>query len=330
MWPLIRHSKERSYPECRETANAVLLDVPELRGTTMDIRLILDKCRGGETVDLSGKTIDPFYIRNYTFPRRVTLRGGRYLAKPESERAFRLDSCSNLSFEDAEVSGVDRSAMGFLAVSSKEIALRRLNIHGLKHGVGANKCDGFTIEECTFRNLRIDAFRSGGSRRVRVLSNYGTDFHPINTGGKGDHPDFIQFWPLYGSDNSEIEIIGNRFERGDGLPAQGIFVRGVYRDKKTGKEKRPQFGRVVVCSNVIDGGLWNGISVSGVKSGQITDNVIIGRKGEKKKSWLRVSEVNMVIRGNVAEKFLGDIDESKNSTWRHGLPAPKVLSTTCS
>ncbi len=296
----------------------------------MDIQPILDKCRGGETVDLSGKTIDPFYVRNYKFPRKVTLRGGRYASEPNSDRTFRLDSCANLSFEDAEVTGVDRTATGFFVVGGKDIALRRLDMHSLKQGVAVNKCDGFTLEGCTFRDLRVDAFKSGGSRRVRILSNYATDFHPINTGGKGDHPDFIQFWPLYGSDNSEIEIIGNRFERGDGLPVQGIFVRGVYRDKKTGKENRPQFGRVVVCSNVIDGGLYNGISVSGVKSGQITDNVIIGRKGEKKKTWLRVSEVNMDISGNVAEEFLGDIDTSKNRKWRPGMPVPEVLPSTCS
>lgn len=296
----------------------------------MDIRTILDKCRGGETIDLTGKTIDPFFIRKYNFPRTVALRGGHYLAAVDSKRAFRLGSCSNITFADAEVSGRNRTADGFLVQGSENIAMKRLKIHSLKHGVAANKCDGFEIEGCDFRNLRIDAFRSGGSRRVRVISNYATDFHPINTGGKGDHPDFIQFWPLYGNDNSEIEIIGNRFERGDGLPAQGIFVRGVYRDKETGKEKRPQFGRVVICSNVIDGGLYNGISVSGVASGQITDNVIIGRKNEKKKSWLRVSELhNVVIRGNQAEKFIGDIDKRTNREVMPKAGPIGALPVTC-
>ena len=295
----------------------------------MRIESVLDKCRGGETVDLSGKTIEPFTVNKYRFSKPVTLIGGAFQAEPESKRAFRMTNCQGIRFSRGEAVGVDRSAMGFLFQSCRDISIDNMDFRRLKHAVAANKCDGFTIEGCRFRDLRIDAFRSGGSRRVRVISNYATDFHPINTGGKGDHPDFIQFWPLHGSDNSEIEIIGNRFERGDGLPAQGIFVRGIYEDKKTGKPKRPQFGRVIICGNVIDGGLRNGISVSGVNSGQVTDNVIIGREEDDFKSFLRVSRSKVSVRGNVAEKFIGDIDRSANTRGRRAAPAMNAQRVSC-
>ncbi|MDG6079572.1 right-handed parallel beta-helix repeat-containing protein [Erythrobacter litoralis] len=293
----------------------------------MDIRTILDKCEGGETVDLSDKTIESFNIRGYEFTTPVTLVGGRFAAPNGAKRAFRVNTSHGLHFESGEVAGDDRSAMGFLFQGCRDIAMRRMTLHGLKHGIAANKCDGFSVEGCSFHDLRIDAFRSGGSRRVKVLSNFATDFHPIETGGKGDHPDFIQFWPLHGSDNSEIEIIGNRFERGDGLPAQGIFVRGIYEDRKTGKPKRPQFGRVVVCSNVIDGGLRNGISISGVNSGQVTDNVVLSRKGDDFESFMRIERSQVLVRGNVAEKFIGQIDRKANRQGR--IAAPDNLKASC-
>lgn len=295
----------------------------------MTLREILGKLSGGETVNLTGKVISPSDVRDFTFSRPVTLVGGRYQAESNSKRAFRLNACRNITFRNGEVAGVDRSAMGFLFQGCRDIRMEGMDVHGLMHGIAANTCDGFTLESCQFRDLRIDAFRSGGSRRVRVISNYATDFHPINTGGKGDHPDFIQFWPLYGNDNSEIEIIGNRFERGNGLPAQGVFVRGIYEDKKTGKPNRPQFGRVVICSNVIDGGLRNGISVSGVNSGQVTDNIVLSRKGDGFDSFLRVERSNVIVRGNVAVKLIGDIDLKTNTLGRKAPPAMSAQRVSC-
>ncbi|WP_394269561.1 right-handed parallel beta-helix repeat-containing protein [Qipengyuania sp.] len=295
----------------------------------MNLETILTGCSGGETIDLAGKTIESAEVKDYAFADPVTLRGGTYRASGTKRHAFRLNNCAGLNFEDGEVVGDDRSQTGFLFQHCRDIAMRRMKFRGLRHGVAASQCDGFTLEGCAFRDLRVDAFRSGGSRRVRVISNYATDFHPINTGGKGDHPDFIQFWPLYGSDNSEIEIIGNRFERGDGLPAQGIFVRGIYVDKQTGQPKRPQFGRVIICGNVIDGGLRNGISVSGVASGQVTDNVVLSREGEGFQSFIRISRANVTVRGNVAEKFIGDIDEQTNLRGRRAAPSASEQRATC-
>ena len=298
-------------------------------GANMNLKDVLAKCSGGETVDLTGKVIAPSNINGFAFPRSVTLVGGRYQAEDKSKRAFRLNQCRNIVFRNGEVAGVDRSAMGFLFQGCRDIKMERMDVHDLKHGIAANKCDGFTVEGCRFRDLRIDAFRSGGSRRVRVISNYATDFHPVNTGGKGDHPDFIQFWPLYGNDNSEIEIIGNRYERGSGLPAQGIFVRGIYEDKKTGKPNRPQFGRVVICSNVIDGGLRNGISVSGVNSGQVTDNIVLTRDGDDFESFLRVERSDILVRGNVARKFIGQVDRKANKTGRTAVPQMSAQRISC-
>lgn len=295
----------------------------------MDLESILSGCKGGETIDLTGQSVEPSEIRDFDFARPVTLNGGTYLARSGKSRAFRLNSCSGIVFSGGKVEGADRTVTGFLFQKCRDMVMRNMQFSGLKHGVAVNQCDGFTLEGCTFRDLRIDAFRSGGSRRVRVISNYATDFRPINTGGKGDHPDFIQFWPLDGSDNSEIEIIGNRFERGDGLPAQGIFVRGIYNDKETGKPTRPQFGRVVICGNVIDGGLRNGISVSGVASGQVTDNVVLSREGEEFESFLRVSKAQVMVRGNVAQKFIGDVDERTNQRGRKAAPSASEQRGAC-
>lgn len=291
----------------------------------MDIKTILDGCKGGEIIDLTGKEIDPFYIRNYKFDEPVRLMGGTYKAPNNQSRSFRLDACSGIRFEQAEVVGQDRSADGFLFHSCSNFAFRKCEMHGLKMGIAYHMCDDFTIELNTIRNLRVDAIRGGGASNARILANQAFDFFPINTGGTGDHPDMVQFWPLEGSTNDNITVSGNMFKRGEGLPIQGIFLRGIYRNS-AGELVRPMFGNVSVTDNVIEGGLYNGVAVSGAK-GEVKNNHVY--MWDDQKSWLRISEFDGEVSGNTAPHFIGDVPEATNTLAniepKKAEPAPRTI-----
>ena len=265
----------------------------------------INACAPGTVIELGDQRVEPFNLRGAQFDPPITLRGGRFTCPSETDRCFRFDKCSGLHFEGGIVEGTDRTAGAILVDQGSNIAFRNMTFRGLKHGIAHRGVDGFEVSDCTFSDMRIDAIRGGGSSRVLIARNQATDFFPIATGGTGDHPDFIQFWPLHGyTDNDDITVIDNVFIRGDGLPVQGIFVRGDYPD-------RPCFGRVRVCGNRIEGGLRNGISVSGASGGEIAGNVIISH--EDCLSALRISNYEGEVAGNTAKHFIGDVPVAKNT-----------------
>ena len=271
-------------------------------------------CTPGGTIDLGNTVIEPFNLRGVQFDPPITIRGGRFMCPTDTPRCFRFDKCRGLHFENGIVEGTDRSAGAILVDQGSDIAFRNMTFRGLKHGVAHRGVDGFEVSDCTFSDMRIDAIRGGGSARVLVARNRASNFFPIATGGAGDHPDFIQFWPLHGyTDNDDITVVDNVFTRGDGLPVQGVFIRGEYPD-------RPPFGRVTVCGNRIEGGLRNGIAVSGASGGEIRDNCVISH--EDCLSALRISNYGGEVVNNIAKRFIGDVPEQTN-TVANQLPEPK-------
>ncbi|MDG6079102.1 right-handed parallel beta-helix repeat-containing protein [Erythrobacter litoralis] len=271
----------------------------------------LARAIAGDTIDLGDEPIPPFHLRGSVFDPPVTIRGGVFQCANDTARCFRFDACCGLSFEGGRVTGANRSAGAILVDRGSKIAFRGMRFEGLKHGIAHRGVDGLEISDCTFSDMRIDAIRGGGSSRVAILRNTATDFRPIDTGGAGDHPDFIQFWPLAGyTDNDDIVIADNVFTRGTGLPAQGIFVRGIYAD-------RPRFGRVSVLRNLIDGGLRNGVCVSGAADGEVRENTILSH--DDVTSFLRIEEFGGRVEGNCARHFVGDVPLETN---RLGDPVP--------
>lgn len=278
---------------------------------------LLAKCQGGEDIDLTGQTVDPFYLRGNSAPKfgkPVTIHGGNFhLTQTQAESidiAYRIDGAQNLHFAGGEFLSGAKEHTALVLIHGTDVAVRDCTFRGYKRGLAFNECDGAVSERNDFRDLRIDAMNFGGCRRVLAKHNYATDFFPVDIGGAGDHPDFIQFWPLYGNDNDQLEVIENFFERGDGLPVQGVFMRGIY--EKDGVPVRPQFGRVTVKGNVIVGGLYNGISVSGANGGEVTGNTVVSARdgGElvDNVSWLRLGRnaPTVTVTGNRAERFMLD------------------------
>lgn len=275
---------------------------------------MFETCDPGAQIDLGDQEIGPFNIRNLKFDPAITVKGGRFFCPSDTPRCFRLNNCTGIHFVGGRLQGSDRSAGGFLVDGGSDVRFRSMEVSGLKHGIAHRGVDGFEVSDCSFSDMRIDAIRGGGSSRVLIARNHATNFFPIATGGSGDHPDFIQFWPLADyAGNDDITVIDNVFEKGDGLPVQGVFMRGIY-------PSRPRFGRVVVRGNRIEGGLRNGIMVSGA-SGEVCDNVVVSL-GEPL-SALRIEEFSGEVRNNCARRFVGDVPEEQNHL---GEPKPQIAA----
>lgn len=304
-------------------------------GNSSELSLALKSVKSGDTILLREGTYSDISIRNVVVDGEVTIKS----LDPQNMATItdlQIYSSKGLTFRDLEISVTPEStATGAVGViSSTNIRLDHLNVHGSLNGNPQDDADGIRIKESTnvsvtnseFQQLRIaighgdsnqldlsgnyihdirmDGIRGGGSSNVMVKNNYFTNFYQI----EGDHADAIQFYS--GNINKSVHDIvveGNVVVQGDGQEIQGIFLRN---------SAGSLFENVTIAKNMIVGGNWNGIMVEGSKNLQVLNNTVVSLANET--SWIRIlSSENATLVGNSALKYLLDpnssISESNNA-----------------
>ncbi|MDG6079094.1 hypothetical protein E3U23_07805 [Erythrobacter litoralis] len=213
---------------------------------------------------------------------------------------FTISGSNAIVFSNVTVQGPDNIGSGeevspFFIRSSTDVTVINSDFSNAMHALKLLDVDGVVISGNSFHDIRCDGIRGGGVSNAIVTNNTFTDFHPLNTGGSGDHPDAIQFWSTNQNEpGRNITISDNLVYRGDGSPIQGIFIRDT-------RDNMP-FENVNVSGNVILGGLYNGISVDGVIGGEVTQNLVLGYPDQR--SFLRViMEHEYSVRGNASTSY---------------------------
>lgn len=190
-------------------------------------------------------------------------------------------------------SGLDRSYLaGLMLRSGQNISVTRSYFTNFWNGLELLNVKNTRIVLNEFENLQTDAIRGGGVDRLLIANNVMTGFSPRPK----DHPDGIQLWSTnQKKPGTDIEIRGNLVARGTGAPVQGVFIRDT-------KLKMP-FARIKIADNLIIGGLWNGISVSGAQGVTVTNNCVVSRSDQK--SWIRLGHTEqMQVTRNIAVQYL--------------------------
>lgn len=189
--------------------------------------------------------------------------------------------------------GIDRSYLaGVMLRSGQNIVVTRSYFANFRHGLELLNVENTRIVLNEFEKLQTDAIRGGGVNRLLIANNVMTGFSPQSK----DHPDGIQLWSTnQQKPSTDIEIRGNLIARGNGSPVQGIFIRDT-------KLKLP-FERVEISQNLVIGGLWNGLSVSGARRITVTNNCIVSRSDQK--SWIRIDYAReFQVNANLAVRYL--------------------------
>lgn len=183
-------------------------------------------------------------------------------------------------------------AGGLMLRDSTHLSVTNSTFEQLYWGIAHLNDTGLQLSGNTFRNLRMDGIRGGGSSDVVITGNRFSDFHPT----AADHADAIQFWTSNTTTSAHnIRIEDNVFVRSGGDVAQGVFLR----DEIGGLP----FRNVVIRGNLILGGMYNGIAVNGAQGLIIEDNIVQGFLDMK--SWVRVDNAdNVVLDGNMANIYL--------------------------
>jgi len=216
--------------------------------------------------------------------------------------AYRISNDQNIQFNSLFVHGAigadpNTAITAFLLRESANVSITNSNFEYLLTGVTQLNDNGLVFSGNNLQYLAGDGIDGGGSSNVQILNNYETNAVADTV---GVHPDFIQFQTAgTASAASNIIIENNTFVRGGGAPVQGVFI-----GDDTGVMP---FQNVTISGNVVAGGMYNGIDVTGANQVNISGNVVAGYSDME--SWIRLgngTETNVALSNNQAQAYIFD------------------------
>lgn len=162
---------------------------------------------------------------------------------------------------------------GITVKTSSGVVIDKLDASVLYRGVVVDRVTDLRIANSELHEIRSDGIDFTNANGLTIENNHFHSFRP-NIGlvaGKGDHPDFIQYWGTAGGTGlNDIAIRGNVFRQGDGSWTQTIFGQSDMRGTPVGA-----FTNFEVSGNFIQNSHTAGISLGDVVGAQIFDNVLI-------------------------------------------------------
>lgn len=238
----------------------------------------------------------------------ITLSGLRFDG-PMTALHYKLlvMDCSDIEMDglvfagDASAYDDDNSFSAAMLRHSSRLRLSRSRFDHFVFGITLLDTNGVEIADNVLLRMKEDGIRGGGNSALVIRRNQiaNSDMHPAG------HPDGIQQWTTnVRAAPHDIIIEDNLVRRGSGGAGQGIFVND---------EAGLPYVNLVIRNNLVVGGLYNGISAMGVKSGAVTGNVVLPAPDQE--SWVRIERADGVtVTDNRAGRFVivGNPSQARN------------------
>jgi len=183
-----------------------------------------------------------------------------------------FNGCQRIVVIDVLFAGEDRTVgTGLKLTSCEDVTVGDCEFFSTKDGIAHVRCRNLEIHANHLHHLGQDAIKGG--ENVHDLRIVGNSIHDLSEANADIHPDAIQVWTSHSEGPcTDIVVIDNTYVRGeDGTPAQGIFITD---------EGGVGYDRVTVRGNAVNGGMYNGITLGGVRSGEVIDNFVCGMEGQ--------------------------------------------------
>ena len=302
-----------------------------LCASAAELTSALGLAKAGDRILLEAGNYSNVQLRNVVFDGEVTITS-RDPGNPATLTGLTVSGSQGLTFTNLHMDfSSPWTVWNSQIVDSKNITLTGLYFHGslngnpaddqnallirnstgvkvtgsefqeFSHGVSMIGGSDVRIESNRFHDLRSDGVMGAGTSRVQVIGNSFTNFYPAN----GDHPDAIQFLTRGTTARAQdILVSGNLITRGDGGIIQGVFITD---------QIGIGYDRITVIDNVIVGGMYNGIMVSGA-NGVVIDGNLVASFGDQK-SWIRVSDTtNAQLSNNQAMTYVLEANANLSQT----------------
>lgn len=150
---------------------------------------------------------------------------------------------------------------------SLRVSVLSNKFHDLKWAVLARGDTDLVLAGNDVQKVR-EGFDLAGVHNVTIDANLFTNFRPMLSGPRPDHPDAIQVWTTNSTGSSNVEITNNAFLLAGGTPIQGIFIRSERGDVARHSD-------FTIADNVYIGQSRHGISVSDMDGVHITGNTVV-------------------------------------------------------
>lgn len=278
----------------------------------------LAKARGGDTVRLAPGTYEALTLQGGSYAPALKITGPGAVV-----RRLALSAVTGVTISDLEVLSACPDIGGHpnVVAGSRSVRLERLVVHGntacwsgllvresngvvvtgsefygTMVGLSRLNTSDMEISRNRFHDLQSDGTNGGCGSNVTISENHFTDFRPA----PGDHPDAIQAWTSHCAGvSTDLTVTGNVYVRGTGdlsTVAQGVFVN----HDDAGDQR---YARVKVTGNVVLGGMYNGITVTGADGVEVTDNVVAGYPDME--SWIRWGDnTGQKMNGNRSQNYI--------------------------
>lgn len=219
----------------------------------------------------------------------LTFRGIAVKMTPATPIGLEVHRSHDLTFDGLAIQGPDCRAPTGLGVmfrslpTRSNVTLKNSTLSCVGTGISVIESDDVTIDHNNLHDLQTDGITLSGVSNAVVKNNTGGDFH---TAG-GGHPDFIQWFNAGSTQNRNLQIIGNRFERSGGDLVQGIF----------GEDG----SNITIQNNILIGTMYHGISLARTHTFTISHNYVQPEKGDPG-NWImiRQSAKDGVVKDNAA------------------------------
>lgn len=267
-------------------------------GDEAQLQAALQAATGDTAIRLQAGVYDRVYIKDINPEGRITIVSDvgqsatiNYLSVHDSSNLtfksvkFKHDAGSatttlqasifgstDITFLKVDVSSVvdnnfTNDASGIRITGSERVSVLDSRFHDLRTAIYTERSEDIVIAGNDTRKVR-EGFDFTDVENVTIDRNLFTDFRPMLSGTKPDHPDGIQFWTSASTGSENVEITNNAFLFGNAVPIQGIFIRSELGDVARHSD-------FVIANNVYQGQSRHGITVYDADGVRITGNTVV-------------------------------------------------------
>jgi hypothetical protein len=196
-------------------------------------------------------------------------------ARPQTDYAVHLSHAQAIRLEGMRVASAPNGvagddANGVMALSSADIEIVDSVFDETYRGVVSFESDRVLVRRNVILRSGVDGVAARGADGLTIEDNYIAEFLAVDPVAL--HPDGVQIWSKSAArPNRNIAIRRNLIRRGEGDPAQGVFIR------------TPELRSVgiVIEDNVIDQSMGQGVAIENAEGAVIRRNTLLpARRGE--------------------------------------------------
>lgn len=292
--------------------------------TTSALIAAVKVAKDGDVIKLASGTYSDVTLKYIDVPGNVTITSAD-ANRPAILKDLYVLHSGGMTFQGLEFSREQAGeANAFRVVSSHDVVLDKLNVHGTMDNNPQNDQglvlvqnsanvtvsnsefqQGFaavshvnstnvTIANNYIHDIRTDAIRGGGTSNLLITGNYITDIYPV----AGDHQDGIQIWGKNVKDATNIVVENNTIVRGAGAALQGVFI--------TSGVGEADMSNVTVRGNTVIGGLANGVRVGRADGVLVENNLVVGLEDQRSAIMVSSSTNARVVNNNATGFQLDD------------------------